>query len=102
MSFYSCFNSEWVICEYLNTGLTLLNVAILKTYSELGNNFTNIRKLMPYVNYLAKVIKDDAFVQQSLLGQDNDLREALFFGQRLKRAPEGAASDLSDLSDSSD
>lgn len=26
--------------------LTLLNVAILKTYSELGNNFTNIRKIM--------------------------------------------------------
>ncbi len=75
-----------MICEYLNIGLTLLNVAILKTYSELGNNFTNIRKLMPDVNYLAKVIKDDAFVQQSLLGQDNDLREALFLGQRLKKS----------------
>ena len=75
-----------MICEYLNIGLTLLNVAILKTYSELGNNFTNIRKLMPDAKYLAKVIKDDAFVQQSLLGQDNDLREALFLGQRLKKS----------------
>lgn len=36
LSFYSCFNSEWVICEYLDIGLTLLNVAILKTYRELG------------------------------------------------------------------
>ena len=41
---------------------------------------------MPDVNYLAKVIKDDAFVQQSLLGQDNDLREVLFLGQRLKKS----------------
>ena len=45
---------------------------------------------MPDVNYLAKVIKDDAFVQQSLLGQDNDLREVLFLGQRLKKHPKGA------------
>lgn len=44
---------------------------------------------MPYVNYLAKVIKDDAFVQQSLLGQDNDLREVLFLGQRLKKSTRG-------------
>ena len=41
---------------------------------------------MPDVNYLTKVIKDDAFVQQSLLGQDNDLREILFLGQRLKKS----------------
>lgn len=41
---------------------------------------------MPDVNYLTKVIKDDAFVQQSLLGQDNDLREVLFLGQRLKKS----------------
>lgn len=44
---------------------------------------------MPDVNYLAKVIKDDAFVQQSLLGQDNDHCEILFLGQRLKKSTRG-------------